>query len=103
MHSLQACLFKYITVAAFGSYAQRGKDSTKGGGWGHVLKLIVMEITLLIMENHAKIMELCCGNPEFVISTSELKTMVVELRVTSHLVWWQFELPLVLGVSFQLI
>ena len=26
MHGLQACLFKYITVAAFHIYAQRGED-----------------------------------------------------------------------------
>ena len=27
MHCLQACLFKYITVAAFHSYAQPGEDA----------------------------------------------------------------------------
>ena len=32
MHSLQACLFKYITVAAFRIYALRGEDATKRGG-----------------------------------------------------------------------
>ena len=29
MHSLQTCLFKYITVAAFRNYAQRGEDAAK--------------------------------------------------------------------------
>ena len=29
MHGLQTCLFKYITVAAFCIYAQRGEDSAK--------------------------------------------------------------------------
>ena len=31
MHGLQACLFKYITVAAFRIYAQHGKDAAKRG------------------------------------------------------------------------
>ena len=54
MHGLQVCLFKYITVAASRIYAQLGEDAAKG--WevgGHALK-IVMEITLLIRENHEK-------------------------------------------------
>ena len=51
MHGLQACLFKYITVAAFHIYAQCGKMPLKGEVGGHV-HYIVMEITLLIMENH---------------------------------------------------
>ena len=29
MHGLHACLFKYITFAAFRIYAQRGEDATK--------------------------------------------------------------------------
>ena len=29
MHGLQKCLFKYITVAAFRIYAQRGEDAAK--------------------------------------------------------------------------
>ena len=33
MHGLQACLFKYITVAAFHIYAQPGEDATKRGCW----------------------------------------------------------------------
>ena len=32
MHCLQACLFKYITVAVFRIYAQRGDDDTKREG-----------------------------------------------------------------------
>ena len=31
MHGLQACLFTYITVAAFHIYALRGEDVAKGG------------------------------------------------------------------------
>ena len=47
MHGLQACLFKYLTVAAFRIYAHHGEDASKRGSW----RPIVMEITLLIMEN----------------------------------------------------
>ena len=32
MHSLQACLFKYITVSAFRVYALHGEDDSKRGG-----------------------------------------------------------------------
>ena len=51
MNGLQACLFKYITIAEFHSYAQCGRLEA--------MHKIVMEVTLLIMENHEKIMELC--------------------------------------------
>ena len=37
MHGLQACLFKYIIVAAFGIYAQCGEDATKREVGGHAL------------------------------------------------------------------
>ena len=37
MHGLQACLFKYITVAAFSIYAQCGEDGAKGEVGGHAL------------------------------------------------------------------
>ena len=57
MHGLQACLFKYISVAAFSVYLSVVKMLLKGEIGGHVLKF--MEITLLIMENHGKTMELC--------------------------------------------
>ena len=33
MHGLQACLFKYITVAAFHIYAEHGEDAATIGGW----------------------------------------------------------------------
>ena len=32
MHGLQACLLRYITVAAFRIYAQRGEDAADRGG-----------------------------------------------------------------------
>ena len=31
MHGLQACLFNYITVAAFHIYAQHSEDAAKRG------------------------------------------------------------------------
>ena len=37
MHGLQACLFKYRTVAAFRIYAQRGEDVAKGEVGGYAL------------------------------------------------------------------
>ena len=46
----------HIIVASFCIYAQRGEDVAKRGGWKPYK---IMEITLLIMENHGKIMELC--------------------------------------------
>ena len=61
MHGLQACLFKYITVAAFHIFALRGEDTAKRGGWRLFIK--VMEITLLIMKNHGIVFLNFCGNP----------------------------------------
>ena len=37
MHGLQACLFKYSTVAAFRIYAQCGEDAAKGEVGGHAV------------------------------------------------------------------
>ena len=37
MHGLQACLFKYITVAAFGIHTQHGEDAAKGEVGGFAL------------------------------------------------------------------
>ena len=65
MHGLKTCLLKCMTVAEFHIYAQCVEDVAKSGGWRPCIK--VMEITLLIMEKHGKIMEFCffyfCGNP----------------------------------------
>ena len=63
MHGLQTCLFKYIIVAAFHIYAQRGEDAAKRGGWKPCIE-IVMEITLLIMENHGIVFINFCGNTD---------------------------------------
>ena len=38
MHGLQACLFKYITVAAFNIYDLGGEDAAKRGGWRQCIK-----------------------------------------------------------------
>ena len=38
MHGLQACLFKYITVAAVHRYAHRGESVAKRRGWRPCIK-----------------------------------------------------------------
>ena len=38
MHGLQACLFKYMTVAAFHIHSQHGEDVAKRGGWRPCIK-----------------------------------------------------------------
>ena len=53
MHGLQACLFRYITVAAFPMYAQHVKMPLKGEVGGHALNSHGNYI------KHGKIMELC--------------------------------------------
>ena len=50
-------VYKHAVVAPFCIYAKHGEDAAKRGGLRPCIK--VMEITLLIMENHGKIMELC--------------------------------------------
>ena len=64
MHDLQACLFKYITVAAFCIYAQCVEDAAKRVGWR---PCISHGNALLIMENHGKnhwiVFLNFCGNP----------------------------------------
>ena len=64
MHGQQACLFKYITDAAFRIYAQHGDDCAKQGGWRPCIN---SHGTYII--DHIKIIELClnfCGNPDIV-------------------------------------
>ena len=38
MHGLEACIFKYITVAAFCIYSERCEDAAKRGGWKPCIK-----------------------------------------------------------------
>ena len=54
MHGLQACLFKYITVAAFTTYAQRSEDAAQREDRGHALSSHGNYIV-----DHGKITELC--------------------------------------------
>ena len=54
MHGLQACLFKYITVAAFCVYLSVVKMPLKGEAGGLALKSHANFIF-----DHGKIMELC--------------------------------------------
>ena len=48
---------KHAVVAAFRIYAHRGEVAAKRGGWS-----LVMEITLLIIENHGIVFLNFCGN-----------------------------------------
>ena len=54
MHGLQACLFKYITVAAFRTYLSVVKMLLKGEVGGHALRRYGKYIV-----DHGKIIELC--------------------------------------------
>ena len=54
MHGQQACLFKYITVAAFCIYALRGEGGAKREVGGYALNSHGNYIV-----GHGKIMELC--------------------------------------------
>ena len=61
MHGLQACLFKYITVAAFHIYSEPREDAAKGEVGGHALNSHGNYI--MIMENHGIVFLNFCGNP----------------------------------------
>ena len=62
MHGLQACLFKYITVAAICIYAQRSEDASKGGGLNSHGNYIVDHGKS--WKNHGIVCLNFCGNPE---------------------------------------
>ena len=51
MHGLHTCFFKYITVAAFRIYAQRGDDAAKS------MHAINSHGNYIV--DHGKIMQLC--------------------------------------------
>ena len=57
MHGLQACLLKFITVAAFRIYSERHEDAAKREAGGHALNSHGNYI--VDHGNHEKIMELC--------------------------------------------
>ena len=73
MHGLQACLFKYIIVAAFHIYAQHGEDAARNGGWrpnkqkksGHALNSHGSYIVDhgKSKKNHGIVFLNFCGNP----------------------------------------
>ena len=64
MHGLQKCLFKYITVAAFRIYAQRGEDAAKRM---HALNSHGNYIVDhgKSWKNHGIVFFNFCGNPDF--------------------------------------
>ena len=66
MHYLQACLFKYITVAAFCIYLRVVKMLLKGEVGGHALKIHGIYIVDhgKSWKNHGIVFLNFCGNPE---------------------------------------
>ena len=67
MHDLQACLFKYTTVAALRiyMYAQRGEDAAEGEVGGHALNSHGNYIVDhgKSWKNHRIVFLNFCGNP----------------------------------------
>ena len=65
MHGLQACLFKYITVAAFTIYAQRGEDAAIREVGGHAFNSHGNYIVDhgKSWKNHGIVFLNFCGNP----------------------------------------
>ena len=61
------------TLLLLQSTIQCGEDTTKRGGWGPCIK-IVMEITFLIVENHGIVFLNFCGNP--VLCMGAVKALV---------------------------
>ena len=61
-------VYKHAVVAAFPIFAQGCEVVAKRGGWSRCI-IIVMEITLLIMENHGIVVLNFCGNPVYVYLT----------------------------------
>ena len=69
MHGQQACLFKYITVAAFRIYLSMVKMSLKGEVGGHALKSHGNYIVDhgQSWNNHGIVFLNFCGNPELIL------------------------------------
>ena len=65
MHGLQACLFKYITVAAVSIYLSVVKMPLKGEDGGHALKSLGNYIVDhgKSWKNHGIVFLIFCGNP----------------------------------------
>ena len=69
MHGLQACLFKYITVAAFCIYAQFGEDAPKRVGWRPTYQALNSHGNYIVdhgksWKNHGIVFLNFCGNPD---------------------------------------
>ena len=84
MHGLQACLLKYIIVAAFRIYAQRSEDALKGEVGGHALNSHGNHIVDhgKSWKNHGIVFLNICGNPEFKAVSTEpwlLNTQFMEV------------------------
>ena len=69
MHGLLACLFKYITVAAFHIYAQHLKIPLKGEVGGHALYSHgnYMVDHGKSWKNHGIVFLNFCGNPAYTL------------------------------------
>ena len=63
MHGLQKCLFKYITVAAFHIYAQRGEDAAKRMHASNSHGNYIVDHGKS-WKNHGIVFLNFCGNPE---------------------------------------
>ena len=72
MHSLQACLFKYITVAAFHIYAQHGDDAAKRGALNSHGNYIVDHGKS--WKNHGIVFLNFCGSPDTMFSVHPYST-----------------------------
>ena len=66
MHGLQACLFNYITVAAFCIYSEGSEDAAKRKVGGHALNSHghYMVDRGKSLKNHGIVFLKFCGNPE---------------------------------------
>ena len=67
MHGLQACLFKYITIAEFRIYAQCGEAATKGEVVGNTLNSHGNYIVDYgkSWKNHGIVFFNFCGKPDY--------------------------------------
>ena len=76
MHGLQACLFKYVSVAAFRIYLSVVKMPLKGGVGGHALKSHGNYIVDhgKSWKNHGIVFLNFCGNPVMCLLHFEVNT-----------------------------
>ena len=81
MHGFQACLFKYITVAAFCIYLNVVKILLKGEVGCHALKSHGNYIVDRgkSWKNHGIVLLNNCGNPEILIWLKTVETILVHI------------------------